>query len=250
MELQGEARPSVIFINGRLRIGGKRARAVHSRGARMRAYLFSCEHAVCTVPEAQRDLFRGAEEEVSSGEGWEPGALNLAQGFAMKFRTPLVHGEVTRLLIDLEQDGEARWSRFTGALPEVTRGRLADRLALPYRAELKKRIAEDLRRHEVLLHVLVHTDAERTGVVTLETPPGAAVAEKLARGWRARLVAAGLDVRQVAEVELSALARDLAGDFPVERYAQVRLGVSQSFFLEGQPWRWAELKKVLVETLA
>lgn len=216
----------------------------------MRAYLFSCENAVCAVPEAQRDLFRGSEEVVSSAEGWEPGALNLAQGFAMRYRTPLVHGEVTRLLINLEGEGEARWSRFSLELSEATRGKLVDRLEKPYRAELKKRIAEDLKRHEVALHVMVHTDAGSDGTVVLETPPGAKVAEAIARSWRARLVAAELDVRQVAEVEISGLAKDLAGQFGPERYAPIRLGVSQSFFLEGRPWRWATLKKVLVESLA
>ena len=68
---------------------------------RMTAFLFSCDHATCAVPEPYREIFRGSEEVVASTEGWEPGSLNLAQGFAMKFRTPLVHGDVTRLLIDL-----------------------------------------------------------------------------------------------------------------------------------------------------
>jgi hypothetical protein len=216
----------------------------------MKAYLFSCENAVCTVPLAQRDLFLGAEETVSSVEGWEPGALNLAQGFAMKFRTPLVHGQVTRLLIDLQQDGDARWSRFTQQLPETTRGKLVDRIERPYRTELKKRIAEDLKRYDVLIHVFIHTDADSDGIVVLETPPDAHVAEEIARSWRASLVAAGVDVRQVAEVELSALAKDLAADFTTEQYAQVRLGVAQSFFLEGRPWRWTDLKEVLLTTLA
>ena len=87
----------------------------------MTAFLFSCDNATCAVPEAYREIFRGSEEVVASTEGWEPGSLNLAQGFAMKFRTPLVHGDVTRLLIDFGNDGDARWSRFSLKLPETTR---------------------------------------------------------------------------------------------------------------------------------
>ena len=68
----------------------------------MTALLFSCENATCAVPEAFRELFRGSEDSVTSSRGWEPGSLNLAQAFAMKFRTPLVHGDVTRLLLDFE----------------------------------------------------------------------------------------------------------------------------------------------------
>ena len=168
----------------------------------------------------------------------------------MKFRTPLVHGDVTRLLIDFQQNGDARWSRFSLKLPEATRVKVADRHERPYRAMLNQRIAEDLRRHDALLHVMIHTDAKTDGLVMLETPAGADLAEKFASAWRSRLVAADLDVRQVRGVDLSPLAAGLAKAFPASQYAQVRLSISQTFFLEGRPWRWETLKKFLLESLA
>lgn len=216
---------------------------------RMIALLFSCENATCAVPEPYRELFRGAEDLVNSPFGWEPGALNLAQGFAMKFRTPLVHGDVTRLLIDFEQDGDARWSEYSSQLPEATRAKLADRHERPYRQSLKQRIEEDLRRHKAVLHVMIHTDPTTDAIVMLETPVGADLAAKLARGWRTQLVAADLDVRQVSGGGATPLSTLLTTTFPVEQYAQVRLSVSQSFFLTGKPWRWETLKKHLLDSL-
>ena len=216
----------------------------------MPAFLFSCDNATCAVPEAYREIFRGSEEIVGSTEGWEPGALNLAQGFSMKFRTPLVHGDVTRLLIDLQKDGDARWSRFSLKLPEATRVKVADRHERPYRTMLNQRIAEDLRRHDALVHVMIHTDPATDVQLMLETPAGAELAEKFSSAWRTRLVAADLDVRQVRGVELGPLAAALAEKFPASQYAQVRLSVSQTFFLEGRPWRWETLKKLLLESLA
>lgn len=215
----------------------------------MTAFLFSCDHATCAVPEPYREIFRGSEEVVASTEGWEPGSLNLAQGFAMKFRTPLVHGDVTRLLIDFGKGGDARWSRFSSKLPEATRVKVVDRHERPYRLALSQRIAEDLRRHEALLHVMIHTDPTTDGRVMLETPPGAELAEKLAAAWRNRLAAADLEVRHVRGVELGALGEYLTAEFPSGQYAQVRLAVSQSFFLEGRPLRWEILKKLLLESL-
>jgi len=215
----------------------------------MTAFLFSCEYATCAVPEAYRELFRGSEDVVSSLEGWEPGALNLAQGFAMKFRTPLLHGDMTRLLIDLEKDGDARWSRFSLKLPEATRVKIVERHERKYRLLLSQRIAEDLRRHDALLHVMVHTMPEREGVVLLETVAGAVLAEELAAGWRAALLGTDLDVRHVKEAEQTGLGAHLADEFPVAQYAQVRLRVSQSFFLEGKPLRWETLKKALLDKL-
>lgn len=216
----------------------------------MTALLFSCENATCAVPEAYREIFRGAEDTVASAEGWEPGSLNLGQAFAMKFRTPLVHGDVTRLLIDLEKDGDARWSRFSMKLPESTRIKVADRHERPFRAMLSQRISEDLRRHDAVLHVMIHTDAETDGRVTLETPEHGAISEKFASAWRARLMTEDLDVRYHRNAESQALGVALSEEFPADQYARVRLAVSQSFFLEGRPWRWETLKKRLLESLS
>jgi hypothetical protein len=215
----------------------------------MIAAIFSCEHATCAVPEAHRELFRGAEERVTSVEGWDPGALNLAQGFAMKFRTPLVHGDVTRLLIDLEQDGDARWSSLSAGLPEATRLKLIDRHERPYRQMLQQRIEEDLRRHSALMHVRVRTVAEETGQILLEVPKGSVLAAEIAGAWRGRLAAAGLDVRLWDDVEGPSLTDHLAGEYPAERYAPIGLKVAQSFFLEGKPLRWETVKKNLLDSL-
>ena len=237
-------------LNG-LRWAGNVARVVRmDDGKRMIAYLFSCENATCAVPEAHRELFRGSEDVVTSTEGWEPGSLNLAQGFAMKFRTPLVHGDLTRLLIDLEKDGDARWSRFSLKLPEATRGKLVDRHERTYRLLLHQRIAEDLRRHDALLHVMVHTAPAIDGIVFLETVAGASLAEELAAAWRSSLLGMDLDVRHAKGAAQTGLGAHLAAEYPVEKYAQVRLRVSQSFFLEGKPLRWETLKKGLLESLA
>jgi hypothetical protein len=215
----------------------------------MTSFLFSCDRATCAVPEAYRETFRGSEDVVASTEGWEPGSLNLAQGFSMRFRTPLVHGDVTCLLIDLARNGDERWSRFSQKLPEATRAKVADRHERPYRLALSQRIAEELRRRGGLVHVMIHTDPATEGLVMLETPPGDALGERVANAWRARL-APGVDVRHVSGVVLSPLAGGLAATYSGGRYAQIRLSISQSFFLEGRPLRWETLKKLILESLA
>lgn len=216
----------------------------------MISFLFSCNYATCAVPEAYREIFRGHEDAVSSSEGWEPGALNLAQGFAMKLRIPLVHGDVTKLLIDIENDGDARWSRYSLKLPEATRLKVEDRHERPYRTALRQRINEELRRSTSLLHLMIHTHPGSDGSVLLETPLGGNLAEQFSNAWRTRLAAAGVDVRQSKGlVELSPLGAVLSKEFPASHYGQVKLSISQSFFLEGRPWRWDVLKKLMIESL-
>ena len=216
----------------------------------MTAFLFSCEYATCAVPEAYRELFHGAEEVVTSAEGWDPGALNLAQGFSMRFRTPLIHGQGTRLLIDLDADGAARWSRYSKKIPEAGRQKLVDRDERSYRTSLRQRIAEDLRRHPAMLHVMVRTVEGAEGRVVLETFANAGLGESLAAAWRGKLLVSGLDVCHHKQVAGSALAAELGALYAPERYGLIRIKVAHSFFLEGRPIRWDVLKKALFESLA
>lgn len=216
----------------------------------MIAYLFSCEHATCAVPEAYREYFLGSEEILTSNEGWEPGALNLSQAFAMKFSTPLVHGGVNRLLIDLEKDGDERWSRFSEKISESIRLRVADRHERIFRQQLRQRIAEDIRRYKAVVHVMVHTDARHGGRVSMITPEKSVLGEALAGEWSAKLRARDIDVRCVRGADTGAFAMTLAREYNPARYAQIRLEVSQNFFLEGKPLRWETIKKILLDSLA
>lgn len=212
----------------------------------MIACLFSCEHATCAVPEAFRETFKGSEEILTSVKGWDPGALNLAQGFSMKFRTPLIHGDVTRLLIDLNEDGDLRWSGFSGKLPEATRTKLVDRHERPYRLALTTRIRGDLARSNKVVHVMLHTE-EGGPELTLETVRDG-LAREVANGWRSKLAANGIEMK-INHIPGVGLMERLVEKYPQDRYGLLRLKVSQSYFLEGKPLRWETLKKLLLVTL-
>lgn len=212
-------------------------------------HLFSCSHATCAIPEAHREFFESAKDEVESSIGWEPGVLNLGQAFAMHFRTPLVHGDVTRLLIDLEQDGDARWSKHSSKLPENTRQKLVERHEKPYHTLLTQRISDGLHRGGVVLHLMLHTAAGREGGIELETPQTNPVAEQIASLWRNILIADGQYAMLQHQAGKSPLANTLTEKHPMPEYAQIRLTVSQSFFLEGKPQKWDFIKKRLMQTL-
>ena len=216
----------------------------------MTAFLFSCENATCAVPEAYKEFFRGAEVTVTSAEGWEPGALSLGQAFAMKFSSQLVYGEMTRLLIDLEQEGEARWSEISRRLPEQMRPKLVERVESPYRANLRQRIGDRMIRSKPTIHVFVHTGTAMDGEIRLETPANDGFAEQMAERWYGKLGAQIEKVHYRRNCGETPLSQSLRAEFPHENYGQIRLSVSQSFFLENQPIRWEILKKMLCESLA
>jgi len=213
---------------------------------------FSCEHATCAVPEPWRELFRGHEDEVASAEGWEPGSLNLAQGFSIRFRTPLSHGDVTRLLIDLEAEGDGQWSRFSSQLTDVQRGKLRDRHQRPFHDSVHNKVAEALRRDPLAVQVIVRVEALDEGAVRLETMAGDEFAGRFAHAWADDLRSGvdRMDAIAVGVESISSIGRSLRKAFGVERLAVVTLRVSRSYFLDGRPWRWEKAKKRLTDSLA
>lgn len=214
----------------------------------MPSFLITCTNATCAIPEAHRELFKGSEELVTSTEGWEPGALNLAQGLAMKFSTPLIHGDVTRLLIDLEQDGEKRWSKISSKLPEATRDKLVARHATKFRHAIDTRLAEDFRRHDAVIHLLIHTAPIADGRILLEHT-GSALAEKIAAAAVKLLPSSEVDSSSIPLTEKSPYVRWLTDTFQSEKYGIIRITVSHSFFLRSVPMRWETIKKSLIQAL-
>jgi hypothetical protein len=218
----------------------------------MTSVFFSCEHATCAVPEPWRELFRGHEEIVSSSEGWEPGALNLAQGFAIRFRTPLSHGDVTRLLIDLEAEGDAQWSRFSSQLTDVQKGKLRDRHQRTFQNSAHHNVAEALRREPFVVQVVVRVEDLGEGIVSIESMEGDETAGRIAGAWAAELKG-GIDRMEADSVivpSVSAIGRFLRQAFGDDRVAVITLRVSRSYFLDGRPWRWEKAKKRLIDSLA
>lgn len=216
----------------------------------MAAYLFSCSYATCTVPEAQKEIFKGSSEIVTSPKGWDPGALNLAQGFAMHYRTPLVHSEVTRLIIDVEQTGDAQWSKYSNKIPESSRARMSERIAGSFQNLLMSRIADDLQRHETCVHLMIHTHPGNPGSIQLDTHPTNIAGGSVADLWAQSLKSTDITVLSRDIEKPTPLARSLVSNHPPQNYAQIRLSVSQSFFLDSLPWCWTTLKKHLIGSLA
>lgn len=211
----------------------------------MNAFLITCSHATCALPEGQRSLFEGSEDLVHSPEGWEPGALNLAQGLAMKFSTPLIHGDVSRLLINLDHDGEERWSKISSKLSETMKTKLVERHELKFRHEIEGRLADDLRRRDAVIHFLIHTAPIEDGKITFEHA-GSEFAEKIATGAEAKMPSNEVSSSCTPLMNKSAFIHWILESYPDPKYGIIRITVSQSFFLKSIPMRWETIKKTLI----
>jgi predicted N-formylglutamate amidohydrolase len=228
----------------------------------MISLVFSCEAATCAIPEQHRALFAGDIERLTSAEGWEPGSLNLAQGMAMKFRTPLCDAHVSRLLIDLSRraDDPRRWSDIAATLPVQQRDQLHDRQFLPHLNLLRQRIGDALKRNPQVLHVSVRThQAVHGGPIPIPDigliyQPLRSAERSLAEAWLNHLRNGAPDLRITANEPDSGdhfgLLHQLREEFPDPSYAALTLTASQSLFLEGSPWRWDKAKKLILDSFA
>lgn len=218
----------------------------------MRTLIPTCESAVSTVPEWHRADLQGSEEIITSSEGWSPGALNLAQAISIKLRSPLLHAEMTRLLIDLSRhpDDESRWSRFSMKLTEDQRRRLDERQKASFLSSLRSRIGDALKRGDEVVHLSIDTSPAIEPAWLAFNYDSSRISEcDWSRQWSDALRARRPDA---VIREESSPTRSLAGmlrkEFP-ERFSSVRLTVAQALFLEGRPIRWDFFKKDLIDTL-
>lgn len=221
--------------------------------------IFSCEHATCAVPDAYKELLSGDQDRITSSEGWDLGALNLAQALAMKFRTPLVHCEITRLILDcyLQDGNEARWSECSMKLTEAQREKLHERQYVPHLTSLRQRIATELERNSSVLHVSVHTfdpEIHPDLHLSLLYSEGRVGESTLALNWlrtmQERLPELTIAGNQTFYPEHSRTILDtLRKERSSAEYQGIELQVSNRFFLEGKPMRWEALKNGLFESL-
>jgi len=215
----------------------------------MTSFLITCSQATCAIPEAHRELFKGSEDLVTSINGWEPGSLNLAQGLAMKLSTPLIHGDVTRLLIDIDQDGERLWSEISSKLPEATRNKLIERHREKFRNTVATRLTEDFKRHDNVVHLIIQTAPITDGKITLEYL-GSSRAQEISDEA----------VKKLPSSEVDSSSYPLQGKTPFiewalathdsPKYGIIRITVSQSFFLKSIPMRWETIKKSLITAIS
>ena len=118
--------------------------------------LITAEHASRRVPAAYRHLFAGAESVLSSHRAWDPGTGRLARELADKLELPLLEGQVTRLLVDLNRSaGHPRqFSEFSRRLDTDARQQLLERYWQPHWQAFRQAIESEPGR---LIHIACHS---------------------------------------------------------------------------------------------
>jgi predicted N-formylglutamate amidohydrolase len=161
--------------------------------------ILTCEHASRRVPPRWRARFAGRERVLASHRAWDPGALAVARALARALDAPLVAGDVTRLLVDLNRSPRnpavvGAWGR---ELPVAEQERLLERHHRPHWDCVRARLDEALATGRPVLHVGVHSfvpvlgGRRRRFDVGLLYDPARPGERRFAASWKRALEAAG-----------------------------------------------------------
>jgi predicted N-formylglutamate amidohydrolase len=121
--------------------------------------LVTCEHATCAIPEAWSPHFGADEATLRSHLGWDPGALELAQGLASALGAPLFTATWSRLLVDANRSPEHPrfFSKYTRGWPAERRDALVRATYAPFREAVSGAIRTQLERGRQVLHLSCHS---------------------------------------------------------------------------------------------
>lgn len=220
------------------------------------ACVITCEHATNAVPVRWREPFAGSGDVLDSHRGWDPGALVMARDFARALKAPLLAGQVSRLLVDLNRRETARavFSDFARQLEPEQRLALLNNYHRPYRVA----VLDAVRDARNVLHLSCHSftpvlnGSTRRAEIGLLYDPARPREAEFCRAWRAglRLAMPSLRVRRnypyhgTSDGITSWLREKLDG----ARYVGIELELNQAFAAQ-TPMAWARVRRALIATL-
>jgi predicted N-formylglutamate amidohydrolase len=226
------------------------------------ALLLTCEHGGNRIPPAYQSLFRGRRRLLESHRGYDRGALAAARAMAGRLDAPLIHAEVSRLLVDLNRSPRHRalFSEATRGLPGATRADILARHYWPHRLEVERWIGRRIDAGRTVIHVAVHSftpvlngERRRAGIGLLYDP-ARPVEAALCAAWKAALKAAAGSCGRAAvrrnypyKGVSDGLTRHLRARFAPGRYAGVELELNQALL---RRTGGRALARCLAETLA
>jgi len=117
--------------------------------------LITAEHASNAVPGEWARCFSGHSEVLQTHRAWDPGSNQLADQLSDELSAPLLKGQATRLLVDLNRSiGHPRlFSEFSRNLPKSERNHLVQRFHAPHWQAFRDNVDQSGR----WLHIACHS---------------------------------------------------------------------------------------------
>jgi len=227
--------------------------------------VLTCEHATNRIPAAYASFFLGAETRLASHQGYDIGALAIAQQLGRAFGVTVIAAPVSRLVADANRaprHPKTSGSELRGLLREQ-RAALLARYHSPHRAAVERCIRERIAAGRRIVHVGVHTFTPvligivRKAEIGLLYDPSRRWETLLCQRWQRVLAAQlpGMRIRRNYPYRgvTDGLTRTMRERFADDAYAGIELEVSQALVERAptnrRPWLTA-IERSLGEILA
>lgn len=210
--------------------------------------LLTCEHGGNRIPRAYASLFRGADRELSSHRGWDPGALELARHVSRELGQRLFSVTWSRLFVEANRTptNPRIWSRYTKHLPKDERRRILERWWHPHRQAVDEAVAAAIERGGRVVHVAVHSFTPKLDGEVRNADVGFLYDSRrkeeaaLCRRWLTHLRALDVELRMRHNYPYrgnsDGLTTWLRRRYPRARYLGVELEINQAL-VGGPGWR-------------
>lgn len=122
-------------------------------------WIITCEHAGSIIPSKWKEKVKIPPKILSSHEGIDIGAANLAKAIAHHLNLPYFHSNNTRLLVELNRSlhHPKLFSRFSNHLSPTEKNEIITKLYLPYRNEVTEFIRPIIVKKKPVLHLSIHS---------------------------------------------------------------------------------------------
>lgn len=223
--------------------------------------LVTCEHGGNRIPAPYEPLFSRHRALLDTHQGFDAGALTLAEATATALGAPLLAATVSRLLVDLNRSIGHPGLHFdtVRTTPAPTRHAIIEQHYRPYRARVEALVENAIARHGWVLHLSCHSftpslnGITRNADIGLLYDPKREAEKRFCQQWQRglRMADHALTVRRNypyrgnADGQTTTLRRR----FDASRYLGIELEINQRHVLADGA-RWSALQAMIVHTLA
>lgn len=217
--------------------------------------LITAEHASNAVPGEWARCFSRHSEVLQTHRAWDPGSNELADLLASQLSAPLLKGQATRLLIDLNRSiGHPRlFSEFSRSLHQSERDRLVRSLHTPHWQAFRENIDQPGR----WLHIACHSftpvldgNIRRTDIGLLYDPSRAPEREwcnDLAANLRTQFPALSIHANQPYRGTSNGLGQQHRRHFPPDKLMTMELEINTRLVSSPQ---WSDIRRRLMLSIA
>jgi predicted N-formylglutamate amidohydrolase len=222
-------------------------------------FLITCEHASNQIPGTYKHLFSGADDDLTSHRGWDPGALHIAHTIKDTLHAPIFIYPFTRLLIEPNRSAHhpRLFSEFTKGLSQDEKAHIITEYYHPYRESVEAYIDSIISCNQPVIHLSIHTFAPvlngelRDIDIGLLYDPNRPTEKKLCKRWKQIL----RNEMENLRIRMNRPYKGTSDGFTTtlrrrfgDAYTGIELEVNQQYFMDGRE-PWERLNKSLSKIL-